>query len=180
MRTLRVLGAAAVLLLAAVLGGPAARALEIGERAPELVGLEGWIGSEPQTLAALRGRVVIVQFWTFDCSNCRHTIPYVIEWHHRYAARGLTILGIHTPELPFERSREAVEAAVRERGIPYPVALDPSYATWDAYGNRYWPAFYFIDRRGVVRHVRFGEGGYADSEAWIERLLAEPTAAPDS
>ena len=166
---------ASVLFVAIALGSAPAIAVGVGDPAPELVGLEGWIGASPQSLAALRGRVVLVNFWTFACHNCRNTLPHVAEWQRRFGARGLTILGIHTPELASERPRAAVEAAVREHGIEYAVALDPNFATWNAYVNRYWPAFYFIDRHGVVRHVRFGEGGYADSEAWIERLLAEPS-----
>ncbi len=164
----------ATLVFAAIAVGSApASAAGVGDAAPALIGLDGWIGAEPQSIAALRGRVIVLNFWTFACRNCRNTLPHVAEWQKRFAARGLTILGIHTPELASERPRAAVEAAVREHGIDYAVALDPEFATWNAYGNRYWPAFYFIDRRGVIRHVRFGEGGYADSEAWIERLLAE-------
>lgn len=165
---------AIALLLALALWNAPAVAVGVGDAAPALVGLDGWIGAAPQSIAALRGRVVLVNFWTFACYNCRNTLPHLAEWQRRFGARGLSILGIHTPELASERPRAAVEAAVREHGIEYAVALDPAFATWNAYGNRYWPAFYFIDRRGIVRHVRFGEGGYEDSAAWIERLLAEP------
>jgi thiol-disulfide isomerase/thioredoxin len=149
-------------------------AANLGAPAPEVVGIDAWINSPPLTLAELRGKVVLVDFWTFGCSNCRNTLPTVKRWHEKYAARGLVVLGVHTPELDFERPHAAVEAAVREHGIAYPVAIDGSYRTWRVFENRYWPAFYFVDRKGVIRHVRFGEGGYADSERWIEQLLAEP------
>jgi thiol-disulfide isomerase/thioredoxin len=164
---------AALTLLTLHASAPASAA-GISQRAPELTGLDAWINAEPQSLAALRGRVVVVNFWTFGCHNCRNTLPFVSQWHRRFADRGLVILGIHTPELSFERPHAAVEAAVRAQDIQYPVAVDGSSKTWNAYGNRYWPAFYFVDKRGVIRHVRFGEGGYAESERWIERLLAEP------
>lgn len=162
-----------LLLVALLLPAPAARAAGVGDPAPELVGLESWINSEPRTIAGLRGHVVLVNFWTLACGNCIATLPHVKAWHERYAARGLVILGIHTPELEFERPRAKVEAAVRGRGLPYPVALDVDSATWNAYGNRYWPAFYFIDKRGVIRHVRFGEHRYQESERWLEELLSE-------
>ena len=171
-RSLRSLLLLAFLGLAA-LGPRAAAAAGAGDPAPELAGIEGWINAEPQSLAALRGRVVLVNFWTLGCHNCRNTLPYVRRWHERFAERGLVVLGVHTPELPFERPRLAVESAVRTHGIAYPVAIDAGSHTWNAWGNRYWPAFYFIDRRGTIRHVRFGEGGYAQSERWIEELLAE-------
>jgi thiol-disulfide isomerase/thioredoxin len=148
-------------------------AANLGGSAPELAGIDAWINSPPLTMAELRGKVVLVDFWTFGCINCRNTLPAVKRWHEKYAERGLVVLSIHTPELDFERAHAAVEAAVREHGITYPVAIDGGYRTWRAFENRYWPAFYFVDRKGVIRHVRFGEGAYADSERWIERLLAE-------
>lgn len=157
----------------AVVAAPAALAVGAGDPAPELAGIQAWINSPPRSLAALGGRVVLVNFWTFGCINCRHTLPHLKAWHERFADQGLVILGIHTPELPFERSSTAVDAAVKALGLPYPVAIDGHAMTWRAYGNRYWPAFYFVDKRGVVRHVRFGEGGYEESERWIEALLAE-------
>jgi thiol-disulfide isomerase/thioredoxin len=170
-RFLRALSAFAILIGTSACPG---EAVNLDAPAPELAGLDPWVNSAPLTMEGLRGRVVLVNFWTFGCHNCRNTLPKVKSWHERYADRGLVIVGIHTPELEFERSPAAVEAAVREHGIAWPVAIDGAYRTWNAYGNRYWPAFYFVDKRGVVRHARFGEGGYADSERWIERLLAEP------
>ncbi|HVH05729.1 MAG TPA: redoxin domain-containing protein [Myxococcota bacterium] len=149
-------------------------AVNLGAPAPELAGIDGWINSPPLTMDALRGKVVLVNFWTFGCSNCRNTLSTVKRWHEKYRDRGLVVLSVHTPELEFERKPEAVAAAVREHGIAYPVAIDGSYATWRAFENHYWPAFYFVDKRGVIRHARFGEGGYDDSERWIEKLLSEP------
>jgi thiol-disulfide isomerase/thioredoxin len=142
-------------------------------QAPEIVGIEHWINSTPLSIAGLRGKVIVLNFWTFDCANCQHTLPHLVEWYERYKDRGLVVIGIHTPELPHERGRADTEAAVREHGIHYPVAQDNDAATWKAYGNRYWPAFYFIDERGVVRYERFGEGGYEEVEAVIQQLLAE-------
>ena len=145
--------------------------------APELIGISDWINTEPTTLAEQCGNVVLVHFWTFGCINCTHVQPHVKDWHARYGARGLVILGIHTPELAFERDVANVRAAVKKAGITFPVAIDPAFRTWDAYGNRYWPAFYFVDKRGHVRHTHFGEGDYATSQRVIEDLLAQPDAA---
>jgi thiol-disulfide isomerase/thioredoxin len=143
-------------------------------QAPELTGLSEWINAAPTTLAEQRGNPVLVHFWTFGCINCVHVQPYVKAWHEQYAKGGLVVLGIHTPELAFERDPANVRAAVTRFGIEHPVALDPDFATWNAYGNRYWPAFYFVDRLGRIRHRHFGEGQYQNSEAVIAALLAEP------
>ena len=141
--------------------------------APELRGITAWINSEPLTLTALRGTVVLVHFWTFDCINCQNVQPYVKSWYAKYRDRGFTVVGVHTPELAIERDLENVRAAVKRKGVAFPVAFDPDYATWNAYGNEYWPAFYFVDKRGRVRFARFGEGEYDRSEHVIEELLAE-------
>lgn len=143
-------------------------------RAPDLVGISAWLNSEPLTLAGLRGNVVLVEFWTFACGNCQNVQPVVKHWHDRYAADGLVVLGVHTPELAFERDVANIRTAIARGGLEYPVAVDPDFRTWDAYGNRYWPAFYFIDRQGHVRHTRFGEGDYQRSEAVLRELLGEP------
>ncbi|HEY0318206.1 MAG TPA: cytochrome c biogenesis protein DipZ [Solirubrobacterales bacterium] len=147
----------------------------LGE-APEFVGNEHWFntpGDRPLTLRGLRGRVVLVDFWTYSCINCIRTLPYLKAWDRRYRKDGLRIVGVHTPEFPFEREAANVEAAIEENGIRYPVAQDNEQATWNAYGNQYWPAEYFVDAEGRVRYVHFGEGEYAQKEKVIRDLLAE-------
>jgi cytochrome c biogenesis protein CcdA/thiol-disulfide isomerase/thioredoxin len=153
---------------------PASVALDDLGAAPELTGIAAWINSPALTMASLRGKVVLVQFWTFDCINCIHVQPYVKAWYARYAAAGLVVIGVHTPELSFERDLGNVRAAVATDGVTFPVAFDPNYATWNAYGNEYWPAFYFIDKAGQIRHTHFGEGDYDGSEQVIRELLAAP------
>jgi cytochrome c biogenesis protein CcdA/thiol-disulfide isomerase/thioredoxin len=145
--------------------------------APELTGLAGWINSEPLTLSDLRGKVVIVDFWTFGCYNCRNTTPHVRALYDKYKSEGLEILGIHTPEFAYERVPENVRQATRDQGVTWPVALDPDFKTWRAYNNRYWPAFYFIDASGHVRHTHFGEGNYEYNEKVVQQLLAEARTA---
>jgi thiol-disulfide isomerase/thioredoxin len=142
--------------------------------APELVGITAWINSEPLTIAGFRGQPVLVHFWTFGCINCVHVQPYVKRWWETYAPRGLAVVGVHTPELDFEQDLANVRAAIERAGLRFPVAFDPDYATWNAYRNRYWPAFYFVDRAGHVRDRHFGEGRYERSEAIIQELLADP------
>lgn len=145
-------------------------------RAPEFVGTERWFntpGGRPLTLKQLRGRVVLVDFWTYSCINCIRTLPYLKAWDARYRKDGLTIVGVHTPEFPFEREASNVEAAIAEDGIKYPVVQDNEQQTWSAYANQYWPAEYFIDARGNVRYVHFGEGEYGEKEKVIRALLAE-------
>jgi cytochrome c biogenesis protein CcdA/thiol-disulfide isomerase/thioredoxin len=144
--------------------------------APEFVGNERWFntpGDRPLTLSGLRGRVVLVDFWTYSCINCIRTLPYLKAWDAKYRKDGLTIVGVHTPEFPFEREASNVETAIAENGIRYPVAQDNEQATWNAYGNQYWPAEYFIDAQGRVRYVHFGEGEYGEKEKVIRDLLAE-------
>ncbi|HEX5527530.1 MAG TPA: cytochrome c biogenesis protein DipZ [Solirubrobacterales bacterium] len=145
-------------------------------KAPEFVGTEHWFntpGDRPLTLKGLRGHVVLVDFWTYSCINCIRTFPYLKAWDQRYRKDGLTIVGVHTPEFPFEREAGNVEAAIAENGIEYPVAQDNEQQTWSAYGNQYWPAEYFIDAHGNVRYVHFGEGEYGEKEKVIRELLAE-------
>ena len=145
-------------------------------RAPEFVGNERWFntpGDRPLTLRELRGRVVLVDFWTYSCINCIRTFPYLKAWDRRYREDGLTIVGVHTPEFPFERDPGNVEDAIERNDIRYPVAQDNEQQTWNAYANQYWPAEYFIDARGRVRYVHFGEGEYGEKEQVIRELLAE-------
>ena len=144
--------------------------------APEIVGTQEWFntpGERPLTLRSLRGRVVIIDFWTYSCINCLRTLPYLTAWDERYREDGLTIVGVHTPEFPFERDAGNVADAIERNEIRYPVAQDNDFVTWTAYGNRYWPAKYFIDARGRVRYTHFGEGDYEGSERVIRELLAE-------
>ena len=151
-------------------------------RAPELRGINEWIntpGAAPLTLAALRGKVVLVDFWTYSCINCLRTLPHLRAWDAAYRDAGLVIIGVHSPEFAFERVPANVKAAVRKLGVRYPVALDNAFATWKAYDNEYWPAHYLIDKDGRVRDYHAGEGQYAETEALIRRLLAERgTAVP--
>lgn len=147
----------------------------LGE-APEFTGTERWFntpGDRPLTLRQLRGRVVLVDFWTYSCINCIRTLPYLKAWDARYRKDGLTIVGVHTPEFPFEKDAANVEEAIQRNGLRYPVVQDNEQATWNAYGNQFWPAEYFIDAQGRVRYVHFGEGEYGEKEKVIRALLAE-------
>lgn len=144
--------------------------------APKFVGTERWFntpGGRPLTLRGLRGRVVLVDFWTYSCINCIRTLPYLKAWDARYRSKGLTIIGVHTPEFPFERDASNVQAAINQDGLRYPIAQDNNYATWNAYQNQFWPAEYLIDARGRLRLVEVGEGDYASKEQAIRGLLAE-------
>jgi thiol-disulfide isomerase/thioredoxin len=146
--------------------------------APE-IHADAWLNSEPLTMAGLRGRVVLVEFWTFACWNCKNVEPHLKRWHARYADDGLVTVAVHTPELDFERDREKVRRYVEERGIAYPVAIDEDFVTWKRFRNWAWPTVYLVDRAGRIRHVRVGEGGYDETEARIRALLAEDAPGPD-
>jgi thiol-disulfide isomerase/thioredoxin len=143
---------------------------------PELYN-EVWLNSEPLKLAGLRGKVIIVEFWTFGCINCKNVLPSLREWHHEYADDGLVIIGVHTPEFSYEEKLENVRQALVDLDVPYPVAIDSDWATWQAYqkpfNQRYWPSKYFIDKAGNVRHIYIGEGYYDEQEVLIQALLAE-------
>lgn len=139
--------------------------------APEIEGL--WLNSPPLKLTDLRGRVVLVDFWDYTCVNCLRTLPYLREWHRRYAGLGLVVIGAHAPEFSFARDRANVERAIRSEALEYPVVLDNEYRTWHAFANRCWPAKYLIDRRGYIRYVHPGEGQYGETEEAIQRLLRE-------
>src|ERR1700685_2498764 len=138
---------------------------------PDLSGATVWINSPPLTPASLRGKVVLVDFWTYSCINCLRTLPYVKAWYAKYKDRGLVIIGVHTPEFPFEKDESNVRKAVHDLGVTYPVAMDNDYRIWRSFNNEYWPAHYFIDATGKVRYHHFGEGGYDESENWIRDLL---------
>ncbi len=150
-------------------------------RAPNFAGIGTWINTpagRPLTLAGLRGKVVLIDFWTYSCVNCIRTLPYLKAWYARYHRDGLVIVGVHTPEFAFEHVVSNVRRAVAEHGIRYPVAVDDAYATWNAWGNQYWPADYLIDRNGDVREAHFGEGGYAQTQTAIRTLLGEQARGP--
>ena len=129
-------------------------------------------------MKGLRGRVVLIDFWTYSCINCIRTLPYLEAWDERYRKDGLTIVGVHSPEFPFEREASNVEAAIKTEGIEYPVVQDNELGTWEAYGNQYWPAEYFVDAKGDVRYVHFGEGEYGEKEQVIRELLKEAGEDP--
>ena len=173
------------LLARAGMASPAASNLEVDvANLPDLgpaPGFEGggaWINSDPLTIESLRGKVVVVDFWTYSCINCVRTFPYVRGWADKYRDAGLVVVGVHTPEFAFEKDEGNVRDAVRRFRLPYPVVLDNDFAIWRAYSNRYWPAHYFIDARGRIRHVHFGEGEYAQSERIIRQLLREAGRDP--
>jgi thiol-disulfide isomerase/thioredoxin len=142
--------------------------------APQFTGIDTWHNSAPLNLQQLRGKVVLIDFWTYTCINCIRTLPYVKKWHEKYKDQGLVVVGVHTPEYPHERSTANVAAAIKQFGIGYPVAQDNRYATWEAYRNQFWPAVYLIDKNGKIVYTHFGEGQYQETEAVIQRLLAKP------
>ena len=177
--TLSLLFAAAV-----VVTTTAVARLPFGPKFPPLKGATAWLNTEPLTPAGLRGKVVVVEFWTYTCINWRRTLPYVRTWAERYKDQGLVVIGVSTPELSFEKDVNNVRRATKEMKMDFPIAIDNDYAIWNAFGNQYWPALYFIDAQGNIRHHQFGEGHYEESEAVIRELLTEsgakglPEAAP--
>ncbi|WP_223619075.1 thioredoxin family protein [Lysobacter sp. ESA13C] len=186
-KTITALLTAAVVIVVALAIAPALAWPEAGAHgkgaiastvAPDLAGGGPWINSEPLSLPKLRGQVVLVEFWTYSCINCIRVLPHVSRWHERYAAQGLVVIGVHTPEYGYERVGANVRAAVKRLGIGYPVVQDNGFRIWNAYGNRYWPALYLIDRQGRIVYRHFGEGDYAVTEAAIREQLARPSAAP--
>ncbi|HET6432740.1 redoxin family protein [Dyella sp.] len=166
-----------LILLAALAALPAAAqtALAPGDAAPAFAGINRWINSPPLTTAALRGKVVLVDFWTFECINCLHALPQVKALDAAYRDQGLVVVGVHTPELAAERDTGNLLAAVKRLGITFPVAQDNGYATWNNWHNQYWPAQYVIDRSGHVVYTHIGEGGYEAIENAVRAALA---AAP--
>src|SRR3984885_6463184 len=145
---------------------------------PDLSGATAWINSQPLTFDSLHGKVVLVDFWTYSCINCLRTLPYIKAWNEKYKDSGLVIIGVHTPEFPFEKDEANVRKAVKDLGITYPVPMDNNYKIWRSFNNEYWPADYFIDATGAVRFHHFGEGAYDESEKQIRTLLEEANHAP--
>lgn len=164
---------AALTTVAAVRQFMSVKALGIEGIMPPLAGATEWINSPPLTPDGLRGKVVLVDFWTYSCINCLRTLPYVRAWAEKYKSAGLVVIGVHTPEFAFEKRSANVHRAVKDLGIAFPVAVDSDFAIWRAFGNQYWPAFYFIDAQGRIRHHQFGENQYERSEEVIQQLLAE-------
>jgi thiol-disulfide isomerase/thioredoxin len=166
----------------AMTGGPAmtptatAGALPVEGGLPSLNGAVEWINSPPLTPEGLRGKVVVVDFWTYSCINCLRSIPYIKAWAEKYKSQGLVVIGVHSPEFAFEKNLDNVRKAVKDLKIDYPVAVDNDYAIWRIFGNEYWPAHYFIDTQGRIRYHHFGEGEYDESEKVIQQLLAESGA----
>ena len=152
---------------------PASGSLPNLGMAPELAGITGWMNSEPLEIRELKGKVVLMDFWTYSCINCIRTLPYLTAWHEKYSGSGLVIIGVHTPEFQFEKDTDNVRAAVEKYGIEYPVAQDNDYATWRAYGNNFWPRKYLIDSEGNIRYDHIGEGAYEETEEAIQKLLME-------
>ncbi len=148
-------------------------ALPIEGHLPGFDGAAGWLNSAPLTASELRGQVALVDFWTYTCINWLRTLGYVRAWAEKYEDQGLVVVGVHTPEFPFERDSDNVREAARDMNVEYPIALDPDYAVWEAFANRYWPAAYFADAEGRIRHHQFGEGGYEECERVIQQLLRE-------
>jgi len=140
---------------------------------PGFEGATGWLNSAPHTAPELRGKVVLVDFWTYTCINWLRTLPYVRAWAEKYEDQGLVVIGVHTPEFPFEQDVGNVRQAAQDMTVEYPIALDSDYAVWEAFSNRYWPAVYIADAQGRIRHHQFGEGAYDECERAIQRLLRE-------
>lgn len=144
------------------------------DQMPEITAVKSqWLNSPPLTSEMMRGKVVLVEFWTYTCINCLRTLPYVKAWSDKYRSEGLVVIGVHTPEFPFEKDRGNVERAIHDLGITYPVVMDNNYEIWNAYENKYWPAQYLMDKQGKIRHRHFGEGAYQRMVEMIQTLLAE-------
>ena len=154
----------------------AAAQLPIEGELPALGGATLWLNSQPLSASSLRGKVILVQFWTYTCINWLRTLPYVRAWAEKYKGQGLVVIGVHTPEFAFEKNIDNVRRAARDMRIVYPVVVDSEYAIWRAFENQYWPALYFVDAQGRIRHHQFGEGEYDQSERVIQQLLAEAGA----
>ncbi|PDP93917.1 cytochrome c biogenesis protein/redoxin [Enterobacter cloacae] len=146
---------------------------ESSSQLPSLSGGTGWVNGDPVTSDSLRGKVVLIDFWTWDCINCQHTLPHVRDWAKKYQAQGLVVIGVHTPEYPWEKPLASVQKAVTKWQLPYRVVTDNNYKIWNAFGNQYWPAHYYFDAKGQLRYTSFGEGNYEQQEKVIQLLLKE-------
>ena len=144
---------------------------------PGFPGGTQWINSGPLSVESLRGKVVLIDFWTFGCYNCLNALPHVKELEAKYRDRGLVVVGVHTPEFPYEKDAENVRAAVKRLGVIYPVVMDNDYHIWNAFRNQYWPAAYYVDRKGQIRSQYFGEGNYDGQERIVQQLLAEAASS---
>lgn len=140
---------------------------------PEFIGVQEWLNSSPLTIANLSGNIVLIQIWTFACINCQRTLPYVVKWHEQYAKQGLKVVGIHTPEFPFERDINQIKSALSKHQITYPIAVDNQHKMWSAYDNEYWPHLFLADRRGIIQYDHIGEGAYEKTEQKIRQLLSD-------
>jgi thiol-disulfide isomerase/thioredoxin len=145
--------------------------------APEFQNIDTWLNSRPLKLDELRGKVVLVDFWTYTCINCLNHLPYVKDWNEKYKDKGLVVVGVHTPEFAFEKSTKNVQDAIKRLEIKHAVAQDNNYATWKAFKNQYWPAVYLIDKQGKIVYSHFGEGSYGETERKIQALLAQQSPA---
>ncbi len=174
----RILRAAAMSIAAAQLGivGSAAAQFAIDSESPSLAGASAWLNSQPLQMRELRGKVVLVNFWTYTCINSLRVLPYVRAWAEKYKAQGLVVIGVQAPEFSFERNIDNVRWAINAMKIDYPVAVDNDHAVWRAFNNEVWPTLYFVDARGRIRHHQFGEGDYEQSERTIQQLLVEAGA----
>jgi thiol-disulfide isomerase/thioredoxin len=152
---------------------PAAVQLPIEGGMPSLGSATGWLNSQPLTTAGLRGKVVLIDFWTYTCINWLRTLPYVRAWAEKYKNQGLVVIGVHSPEFAFEKNLDNVRRAAKDMKVNFPIAIDSDHAIWRAFKNEYWPALYFVDAQGRIRHHHFGEGEYEQSERIIQQLLAE-------
>ncbi len=167
MRSLALLGTISILFYFASLS------FANNAQAPEIIS-PTWINSEPLKMEELRGKVVMIEFWTFGCWNCRNIEPYVKKWHQKYAKDGLVVIAVHSPEFSHEKEVDKVKAYVKESNISYAVPIDNEFRNWRRYHNRYWPTLYVIDKKGTIQYTRIGEGAYEQTEEMIQRLLAEP------
>jgi len=171
----RFLGSAAMTIVAAQFGMIGSVDAE-PSKAVELASLDSataWLNSQPLTVAGLRGKVVLVQFWTYSCINWLRTLPYARAWAEKYKVKGLVVIGVHSPEFAFEKNVDNVRWAAKNMRVDYPIAIDSDHAIWNAFKNEYWPALYFVDAKGLIRHHQFGEGEYEQSEKVIQQLLAD-------